>query len=561
MKAMKPEGYEAFVITTRSVRPESFTPDVLALNRPPSKNEPKAPVRLTSIPFVNEEMRQHINALGFVSLSSYELWCRRNGSSTSLIKSSDDLQAEIEYLVAELEAPREAENHKARRPEYIRRIASGEFDGQPLTSEMSCFRKLFQEVGDVDGGRGALLRLLLHVEKVADLLHTRTVFRNMGNGWRNQLIAGLSQLARHHPKWIRPVEEWFPSYQGRHRQRQFSELAEHLFIRYEMPCTLHSAWFELDDAERHIQQGWILHIAAGKNIRTAESLPFTLTKRAAHLFTNSGTRASPPIALRDAQIHAIGSIRQFNYYLSHNEHICGRENADFWTGIVQFFLNNPMLERGYIGPIVDYIHHQKFVPQGIPQPDGTLVERPPAHPNFNIKSRSITRLVREVDEWHETLTGEESDKVQQWEPISTGPFELEENNKELKTGVRWTVEELCTSSLLYLEGRRLHHCVGSYARECVVGEAAIFSIRAQPVPREPPADGEEPEKTHVLTVAVDPKKRKVTQARGKFNLQPEGRVSRAKAKRTNGPYQGLLREPGRILALWRAREGFGYGQN
>lgn len=444
MKGMKPEDYETFVITTRSVRPESFTPDVLALNRPPSKNEPKAPVRLTSIPFVNEEMRQHINALGFVSLSSYKLLCRRNGFSTSLIKSSDDLQAEIEYLVAELEAPREAENHKARRPEYIRRIASGEFDGQPLTSEMSCFLKLFQKVGDVDGGRGALLRLLLHVEKVADLLHTRTVFRNMGNGWRNQLIAGLSQLARHHAKWIRPVEDWFPSYQGRHRQRQFFELAEHLFIRYEMPCTLHSAWFELDDAERHIQQRWILHIAAGKNIRTAENLPFTLTKRAAHLFTNSGTRAAPLIALRDAQIHAIGSIRQFNYYLSHNEHICGRENADFWTGIVQFFLNNPMLERGYIGPIVDYIHHMKFAPRRIVREEGGAEEGPPPHPNFTMKGRSAAKLLRQVDAWHGHLARENNVVFQSWPPSGLRPYEFDETNGTIGP-VRWSVQELLSS--------------------------------------------------------------------------------------------------------------------
>ncbi len=517
----------------------------------------------TSTLDVDDRIRRHIDTLGFVSLSAYKLWYRRNGFSMSLDKSPDDLQTEIDQFTAPTAPsdPRIDKNHSPRRAEYIRRIADGEFEGQPLSSGMSSIRKLFEEVRNVDGAHSALQRLLLHVEKYGDLLHTKTVFNRLGNGWRNQLIAGLSQLARYHGKWIRPVEEWFPTQHGRHQERQFFELAEHLFIRYEMPRTLHNAWFELDDEERHIQQGWIVHIADGKNIRAADNLPFALTKRAAHIFTNSRALAPPLIALRDAQIHAIGTVRHFSWHLSHNEYIYGREHADFWTGIVHFFLNNPMLERSYLWPIINYIHHQKFVPQRIPQPDGTVVERPAAHPNFCIKSRSINRLIQEVDNWHETITGEESEKVQQWKPTDFGSFELEEYIEELKVKVKWTVEELYTSSLLYLEGRRLHHCVGSYTRRCVAGEAAIFSIKAQPILKDPAPDDEEPERTHVLTIAIDPKKRQVTQARGKFNLQPDGKVTRTKARKTNGPYQILLRESARILAQWRAREGISYGQS
>ena len=107
----------------------------------------------------------------------------------------------------------------------------------------------------------------------------------------------------------------------------------------------------------------------------------------------------------------------------------------------------------------------------------------------------------------------------------------------------------------------MHHCVGTYAKKCVAGETSIFSIRAHPIPKDPKPD-EEPERpTHVLTVAVDTKKRRITQARGKFNLQPEGKISKAKNRKTDGPYQILLKESARILALWRRQEGLSYGQS
>lgn len=516
----------------------------------------------TSTASIDDRIHRHIDDLGFVSLSSYKLWCRRNGFPLSLDKTDEQLSTELAHRnqPAEPGDPRAHKNHDPRRADYIRRIAAGEFDGQTLSSAMSTIRKLFADVADVDGGHDALLRLLLHVEKYGDLLHTKQAFGRLGYAHRNQIVAGLSQLARHHAHWVRPVEDWFPTHHGRRQTRQFVELAEYLLARYDVPRCLHNAWFEPDDTEREIQQGWFIHVATGNNIRAADHLPFRLTKRAAHLFGTSRTSSPPLIALRDAQVHAIGTFKHFSWALTHNEHIFGREQADFWTSVVQFVLNNPMLERNYIWPIIDYIHHQKFVPQRIPQTDGSFVDGPPAHPNFSVKGRSMNRLVREVDDWHATITGEESEKVKEWDPCGIDSLELEEQNEELKCGVRWTVEELCTSSLLYLEGRRLHHCVGSYTRRCVDGDAAIFSIRAQPIVELGP-DEEEPEKTHVLTIALDPKKRQVTQARGKFNLRPDGKLSRSKARKTEkGPYLTLLRESARIMALWRSQEGIGFTQ-
>ena len=535
---------------------------------------------------VTDSLDKHIESLGLISVSAYKLWCRRNGFPIRLEKSEEELKSERGSIAEEEERSdsRVQKHHDPRRAELIQRMADGEFEGrsltsimgQPLISVMSRIRGLFEEVAEVEGGREALLRLLLHVEKYADLLHCDQVYPNQGHSQRNFVVSGLSQLVLHHGSWIRPVEEWFPTKQK--RDRQFFEFAEHLFGKYEIPGSLHYGWFEPDHEERAIQQSWFLRVAAGSNIRRAENLPFRLTKRAAHLFATEwyGSGRSPLVALREAQVASeletrapreedlavlCRRRRKFSGNIASHECIHGRENADFWTSIIHFFLNNPMLEISYIGPIIDYIHHQKFVPRRIPQPHGNVLEAPPAHPGFCIKGRSIDKLVREVDDWHASLTSEDSEKVSEWEPSGIGGFELEEDNEELQRRVRWTVEELCTSALLHVEGRVMHHCVWTYTRRCVAGKASIFSLRAQTLSNGQNEDEEEPSQTHVLTIAVDSKKRQITQARGKYNLLPQGKMSKAKRRKTDSYYLSLLKESARILAEWRQREGVGYADS
>ena len=530
-------------------------------------------------------MDQHIESLGLISVAAYKLWCRRNGFPVTLEKTAEDLEEERACFSVEdgPSDPRVSKDHSPRRAELIQRMAEGEFErsslnlivGQPLISILTRIRGLFAEVAGVKAGRESLLRLLLHVEKYADLLHCDRVYPNQGHSQRNMVISGISQLGLHHESWIRPVEDWFPT--ERRRERQFFELAEHLFVRYEVPESLHYGWFESDPREREIQQSWFLHVAAGGNIRKGQCLPFRLTKRAAHLFATEwyGKRQPPLIALREAQIASeletrapreedlpilFRRRRRFSGNIASHECICGRENADFWTTIIHFFLNNPMLEVSYIGPIIDYIHHQKFVSRGVPQPNGTVLEAPPAHPGFCIKGRSINKLVREVDDWHASLTSEDSEKVLEWEPSGISGFELEEYNEELQGRIRWTVEELCTSALLHVEGRVMHHCVWTYARRCVAGRASIFSIRVQPISAHRRRDEEEPERIQVLTMAVDSKRRQITQARGKYNLLPQGKMSKAKRRRTDSHYLMLLKESARIMALWRQKEGLGYAE-
>ena len=491
--------------------------------------------------------------LGLISISSYKLWCQRHGFSMRLEKSPTDREDELEFVRRQQTPvdPAAGKKHDPRRADDIRGVAAGRFEGKTVTEFVARVRTLFSEVTDVERGRQALLRLLLHVERYGNLLVCR---RGLGSGHahRNLVFSGLSQLARHHSDWIRPVECWTPS--THKADTQFAELAAHLLARYPVPRGLNAAWFEADPREAAIQQRWYKHIGAGHNIRNADDLPFRLTKKAAHYFMNPDNHAPPLIMLRQAQAMAIDEMvsKKRTWHIASSEQIWARSNADFWTSVVHFILNNPMLEPGYIGPLVDYIHHVKFEHRNVPQPGAMRVERP-AHPSFCIKGRSIDKLIREVDDWHMQLSTEDHARVQEWPQTGFRGFALAENNEELRARVHWTIEELCTSALLQVEGRIMHHCVGSYVKRCMAGDASIWSLRCR-------EDAQEAEENHILTIAVNNKARQVTQARGKFNLSFNQKIGRKKQGRIDSRYRLALRESARIMALWRSEEGLAFGQ-
>jgi hypothetical protein len=497
----------------------------------------------------------HMRALGLFSKSSYMLWCRRHGFSMDIDKTRAERLSELRWLQQQNEPddPQADACHDPRRAEVIERIAAGELKGQFLSEPMIRVPGLFVDINHVSGGRTALLDLLLHVEKYGRLLIC-VPGACRGQSQRNLVISGLSQLALNHSRWIRPVQDWRPT--RRKPLDQFIDLATHLLAHYPVPRSLNAGWFEEDEQERSIQQGWYLHVAAGNNIRTASDLPFKLSKRAAHLFMNASHGNNPLQALRHAQIHAIDDrIRaSLGWSVSGHERVWARDNADFWTSILHFFVNNPMLEGSYIWPVIDYVHYTKFEERRIPQPDGSVQIAPPAHPKFCLKSRSINKLVREVDNWHEQLSAVEYGHVQAWSPSGFAGLQRTEDNDRLAARIQWSIQELCTSALLQVEGRMMHHCVGSYTRRCLTGEMSIWSLRAR-------KDEEDAEDHHVLTIAVDNNKRQITQARGKFNLQPHGSRMNKRQQRMDSNYRVALRESARIMALWRTQEGLSYTEN
>ena len=276
-----------------------------------------------------------------------------------------------------------------------------------------------------------------------------------------------------------------------------------------------------------------------------------VTKRMAHIFMQMHHAHHTLLqALRIAQVEALGGDSHSSWYVAATPLGDSLENEDFWISVVHFYVNNyPMLHRSYFLPVYDYIRHQKYRPQQITQPDGTQIEGPPPQPNFCMKGRSAAKLLNQVDEWHEMLSGEEDVPLKTWAATGLAGFRLEEYDAQLKCNLVWTIYELCTSQQLQTEGRIMGHCVFSYTQRCLAGDTSIWSLRALN------DDAEEALEKRVLTIAVDNRQRAVTQARGKFNMALNQRERLEKRRRAGSLYVHLLRELARILRLWSDKVG------
>jgi len=508
-----------------------------------------------------DTIKRHMAELGFFSVAAYRLWSLRNGFGKALDKSEADLAAELAYFRRQQERPPlppgADPDHSLERAEVMQRILAGEPVGRVLSELQSRVRKLYDALANQPDARPALSRLVLHAEKYTCFFRPRPALRHLGGSIHNTPLAALAQLARRYRDWLRPVEDWRPPtpLSRKYRAiRQFLSLARYLLAKYPVPRCLASAWFLGDTPEAREYQRWYMHIASGKNIRKA-GIPTRITKRVAHLFQReNGLHHRPILSLRRVQMMALGAHVRLADAVAWSKIGSGlQSDEEFWESVMCFFVNNyPMLALNYVDPIVDYIRHMKFEPERIQQDDGSIIEGPPPHPEYTMKGRGADKLIRQVDEWHAGLSGLEHLPLRQWESTGIRPFRYEEVDDEVNRRVEWSISELVTSAQLAVEGRVMHHCVGSYTERCESRKTSIWSMRVVDL------EAEEPEPMHVLTIAVDPQHRAVTESRGKCNARPNERIRRTRKRRISELYRHFLIESPRIQALWMAEAGLSH---
>jgi hypothetical protein len=355
-----------------------------------------------------------------------------------------------------------------------------------------------------DGALPAYERLLRQVQSRTALL--RPSDRAGDN--RNLLNAGLLGLSLHHADWLRPVETWFLSTQK--PWLQFTALAHHLFARYPIPVFMTSVWFDLPPGEALPQHGWYKHLGLGQSIRTAD-LPLRFTKAMAHRFTHAPHHYSAVAALRWAQLRGLGGGEALARVVVGTRLGKVLENEDFWESVLRFFINHPALDLGQVAPVVDFLQHQKFEWRDGVSPDGVFGKQPPPQPDFSMKGRSAASICRLVDEWHKQLGHEMHEPTLSWRRSPVQDFRLVEGSEEQGNMRVWTITELLTSRALFLEGQAMRHCVATYAERCFRRQTSIWSMQVE----------NQRGRRRVLTIEVDLPRRRVCQARRKYNHLPQ----------------------------------------
>jgi hypothetical protein len=324
---------------------------------------------------------------------------------------------------------------------------------------------------------------------------------------RNRIIDALLAIALYHSDWLRPVETWVPSHENAYPQ--FASLARHLFAKYPVPACMTSVWFDLPIGERLPQHAWYKHLGLGRNIRTAP-LPIQLTRAMAHLFSQAPHHYSAIAALRWAQVRGLGGNDALARAVVGTR--LGRvlENEGFWETVLVFLVNHPSLDLDQVGPVVDFLQHQRFEWREGVTPTGVFGKVPPPRPDFTMKGRTTASICRLVSEWHKQLGQDSQRPMVTWPHSPIKDFQWLEGSEELENVRVWTISELLSSHALFLEGQAMCHCVATYTKVCVHRQISIWSMQVE----------HRRGRLRVLTIEVDLAKRLICQARKKLNRRP-----------------------------------------
>lgn len=306
-------------------------------------------------------------------------------------------------------------------------------------------------------------------------------------------IAGLTP--------IRPASAWKPK--GKGRDSLFRSLITHLFARFPVPPVLFTAFFDPLPGQRdlfaqlatYIMGGGSLYNYLQEDLKCNPNCRISLTRKQCHEFLQYQGAKGFMWAIRGTQIRSFGGTPRLHAAIMGT--ILGERlvaDEPFWQTVLHWFAKNPMLETSQIQPLFDYISRKRVEDR-----------------EFSMKGRGVLPLLREMEAWHAGLAKERSFTAYRWNPSGFKPAEYDRSPRFGKDKKKiWRINELTSSSELREEGRRMNHCVLSYAKAAAAGQVSIWSLSLE--------NGEgETGNWSMLTLEVHNQAKAVVQARGRFN--------------------------------------------
>lgn len=411
-------------------------------------------------------VKKHLKALGFSNVQSYFGWCAAAGFPMSVDKQRDDLNRELLTFERQQETQKSQVRVHHNPVRFLEAACFGELEPAEVT------RVGWHEVCEAIARSKKGKQYRRSLANFLTTLQTKTkfVFATTAYGTSTfYYIHALIQIHEYQSVWLRSLDNWVPTTHNMYGQ--FTSLLNHLFLQYAVPDFMNSAWFRTDRLAKTYRD-WYLHMAAGYNIRKA-CLLVPMNKKMAHHFMQASNVCSIEQALNWANVQALeGDERLANAILASKigENL---KNYAFWTSVIRFFVDNPMLERTHVGPIVDYLYAQKFERRECVTGPGIVEHIPPPQPNLSMKGRTPDALLKQVEQWHGNLA--KSSGAQKYFFKRLGIPEFRQATGPKKQMI-WQIKELLSGAQLIEEGQAMKHCVASYARVCALGYCSIWAM-------------------------------------------------------------------------------------
>lgn len=472
---------------------------------PPRSDLPSAEIIVR-----DQDFRLHIAALGLKTAEEYVQWCAERGLSTRLKKHWQERGRERFTAAQEpLARRRKLARAQVRNPrQTLESLFAGELSEADLTQPpLQFIHRLLPAIEDAKT-RDAFEQLLLHVQGQSGLIGVTSAWPGLGEQAGNTYIEGLLALAGASGHWLRELKDWQPP--SHNVRRQFSSLAAHLTGKYPVPLFMDSAWFRGRSEIGLQQQGWYLALASGESPRKL-NLPIPLTKKMARCFLQAPPDLLIESVLRWGQVVGLGGRAPLAKAILGSRLGASFANNDFWTTVIRSLADHPMLDAHQVGPIIDFIYHQKFEPQ-LGEVGPEQVELQPLNPDFSMQGRTPMSLLAQMRDWHAGLRRKGTPKPDlAWLSSGISPLELAEGEIAEDSRRIWSITELCTRSELFEEGRVMRHCVASYDSSCEFGRSSIWSLGV---------DLGNGRRKRVLTIEVSNRRKVICQVRGQANRLP-----------------------------------------
>lgn len=93
--------------------------------------------------------------------------------------------------------------------------------------------------------------------------------------------------------------------------------------------------------------------------------------------------------------------------------------------------------------------------------------------NYSLRGRTILSVENAINNWHESADYPKNKKLisQEWYRTTEKDIEIYKNK------IKYLFKEIITGEELFLESKKLKHCVFSYIDSCVRGYIAIWSLQ------------------------------------------------------------------------------------
>lgn len=332
------------------------------------------------------------------------------------------------------------------------------FKGVFLNALLGCYRNDIISLPELD--------YQFFLKFTEELFYINQYYGKLKEANARHLLKLFNYLIRRSHLQVGPLSEIDRVISGKNYdfKRFPNDLVTHFFVKYEVPWAFTENFFNLDDIELE----WFEQVITGTNIRKISGIPFRVLKREAHHFINLGKgtvrRADSDAIIKNllvSKILSCGGTYTIMHAIMMSQFVRNLEqilpDMDFWETVFAFLARyKKELERHEIGPMMDYIIHQRY---------HVFHEA-----EFTLTNRTLHSVRRLMEEWHAALR-KNIDINLKWKGSVKPDFTMEKN------GIEYRIVQLKSSHDLFLEGKAMRHCVHSYSRECARGICTIWSLR------------------------------------------------------------------------------------